>query len=142
MARLLTHHDPMHVHAFIGLCTVLHLLYRLQVLFTKRSVFPTSEPLWFSLGYVGFKRADHRRFPTTRCGQLHRLARDAPPLLVPLAFAEESKLPLAHDLAGVSRAQRRVRSSPSALRPGRAAHRTISAAGRALCPSTAISELV
>lgn len=44
MAKLITSHDPFHVHKTIGVFVLLHYLYRFFLLFTTGSAFPEEEP--------------------------------------------------------------------------------------------------
>lgn len=45
MARLLTDHDPFHVHALLGLLVLLHFIYRWALLLSRGSSFPLDEPV-------------------------------------------------------------------------------------------------
>lgn len=40
MANLFTHHDPMHFHAFLGLCSLLHFVYRISTWVQTGHTFP------------------------------------------------------------------------------------------------------
>ena len=46
MAHLVTKHDPFHIHKILGTAVLLHLVYRLLLLFTKGTAFPATEPKW------------------------------------------------------------------------------------------------
>mmetsp|Transcript_38714 Transcript_38714/g.93977 ORF Transcript_38714/g.93977 Transcript_38714/m.93977 type:complete len:356 (+) Transcript_38714:45-1112(+) len=48
MARLVTHHDPYHVHKTLGLAALLHFLLRIACFFWTGSAFATGEPLWLT----------------------------------------------------------------------------------------------
>jgi len=61
MARLITHHDPYHVHKIQGLFILLHFLYRFVLLFYTGKMFGNVyadgktrwEPLWLEMLCVG-----------------------------------------------------------------------------------------
>eukprot|EP00980_Cylindrotheca_fusiformis_P005570 scaffold1183_cov114-Cylindrotheca_fusiformis.AAC.3 len=44
MAKLITDHDPYHIHKILGVLTLLHYLYRFVLLFQYGTAFPQSEP--------------------------------------------------------------------------------------------------
>lgn len=53
MARLLTHHDPYHVHKTLGLASLLHFLFRCVCFCRLGTAFPSTEPVWLaSLGVL------------------------------------------------------------------------------------------
>lgn len=43
MAKLITNHDPYHIHKILGVSVLLHYLYRFALLFRHGTAFPTSE---------------------------------------------------------------------------------------------------
>ena len=46
LAKLLTHHDPIHLHAALGVSVLLHVLFRLLTFLRHGTAFPPSEPVW------------------------------------------------------------------------------------------------
>jgi hypothetical protein len=52
MAKLITNHDPYHIHKILGLLVLLNYLYRLCLVFTLGTSFPSDEPLWQSTACV------------------------------------------------------------------------------------------
>jgi len=53
MAKLLTHHDPAHLHATLGSLCLLQFLFRLFQVFAKGTAFPSDEPVWLQCVGVG-----------------------------------------------------------------------------------------
>ena len=60
MAKLLTHHDPLHLHAMLGGLTLLHFIYRWALVFATGSSFSPGEPFGLSMASVAL----HIALPT------------------------------------------------------------------------------
>ena len=49
MAKLITNHDPFHIHKVLGLLVLINYIYRFFLIFTIGTAFPAEEPVWKSL---------------------------------------------------------------------------------------------
>ena len=52
MAKLITHHDPYHIHKVLGLSALLNYLLRIYYLFTYGTAFPEHEPYFHAISSV------------------------------------------------------------------------------------------
>ena len=59
MANLFSYHDPYRVHAFFGVCALLHMIYRLWNIYFYYSAFPAHESYATQTGSVLIHAALH-----------------------------------------------------------------------------------